>query len=659
MSLGRRDAHAKHENNGVQKESATLDAEYLPTQKVMTVDGFVGTVTAVYTTPFGGEEYDVILDGGMGGGLYTSSQLRNVPTQHEAIGVHVASDDYPVLKDILVERPDIANPRMAKKAAWISPLQEPTQHWPMNFNHLSPGADPSFNGLFNNRFYPGQRVTTFDGLTGTVVGFVGNGLSSFGGGRAPVFSVVLDNGMGGGEYAANDLRPETGVNTMILHQASDVTSGSQMDGSFDDTSAGDCGGADYHEQGGDLQTGASLRKKAVNEHQTVSEDSNDSWGHDGDDSTNVVTAGAVVEQKGHGMDPDHYIYDEYNPETRGGMVYPSSTGGEHKGYVPDKDSTKEYHPRPIVSLNSLDPDLRLAAQLINEAAVNNAWGEPEPSDIQLAPKPFGATQQRDPKANPGSTGWASQGDPEGWAGVGPGSFGYSTRMASIDQEMVFEAASDRSDYSDEMIFEAAVDQSEEGQTVKVDTQYEHAAPTLRASDPPHALLGEVPAPDLGGPGYPSGPKGGQGGAMPPAAPKSPEHANEDGGAEATLHDQPEGALPSTDGGLSLAEDAGGDEHVPTDDQEVTPARTASIESIVEEFQRTAGKKLMEGAPTAGGSEIAQAAREHLAKTALKDYSPSEQQAIINEGSNATAKNLDRLQLQGTHYLDDDNDEWMI
>lgn len=146
--------------------------------------------------------------------------------------------------------------------------------------------------------------------------------------------------------------------------------------------------------------------------------------------------------------------------------------------------------------------------------------------------------------------------------------------------------------------------------------------------------------------------------MPPAAPQSPQHAGEDSGAEATLHDQPEGALPSTDGGLSVAEE-GEDEHVPTDDQALTPGRTASIESIVEAFQRTAGQKLMEGTPTAGGSEIAQAAREHLAKTALKDYSPSEQQAIINEGSNATAKNLDRLQLQGTHYLDDDNDEWMI
>lgn len=50
------------------------------------------------------------------------------------------------------------------------------------------------------------------------------------------------------------------------------------------------------------------------------------------------------------------------------------------------------------------------------------------------------------------------------------------------------------------------------------------------------------------------------------------------------------------------------------------------------------------------AEIAAAAKAHLAKTALKAFSPAEQAAIINEGENVTAANLDRLDLTGTHYI---------
>lgn len=76
------------------------------------------------------------------------------------------------------------------------------------------------------------------------------------------------------------------------------------------------------------------------------------------------------------------------------------------------------------------------------------------------------------------------------------------------------------------------------------------------------------------------------------------------GAEATLHDSPQPALPATDGA---------DMAIPQDDEALTP-NTA------------------------------------MRKRALKDFTPAERQALINEGQDGTrARNLDGLQIEGTHY----------
>lgn len=629
MSLG----HRKHATVGVQKHAGEPQTDYSPQQRVMTVDGYMGVVTAVTKTR-GTEEYSVTLDGGMGGGTYTAAQITAAP--HEAVGHHMASDDYPALTNILNERPDIATPRFLG----------------------------DFNAAFTS-FTPGQRVMTFDGLSGTITAVMGNMRSSFTGSMDAVYAVVLDNGMGGGEYSANDLRPQTGVNTPIMHQA-DITSGSQMDGSFDDPSTGDGGGSDYHEEGGDLQTGASLHKHAAaTDTQGYATYKNpyekgQSWKQDG-----------VTEHKQ--FEPEHHpIARERNyPMGGGGDVDHNSSGNP----MPE-DVSKQYEPPHLYSLNSLDFEFESTmreAQLALEAAVNNSWGDPEPTDLQLAPKPFGATQRKDPKANPGSMGFASQGDPEQWAGVGPGSFGHSDRLASANKmsdEMIFEG-SDRdlgNDY--EFMFEAAADPSDSADKndPSDDNAYDLAGGTLRGDDKAHALHGETPKvpdppqPNLAGPGYPSGPKGGQGGAMPPGEPGPA--AKQEPGAEATLHDEPEAALPSANGAVWTLEasvsmgEGDGDDMVPEDDQALTPARTAGLESIVEAFQKQAGYLLGGGgAPSGEVSDIAAAAKEHLAKTALRDYSPAEQASLINEGAHASAKNLDRLQLEGTHYLED-NDEWM-
>jgi hypothetical protein len=96
--------------------------EFAPGQKVMTIDNLPGKVVAVHDGPFpGAEDYEVVLDNGMGGGTYTSGQLapknQAVAVAHSALdyiaaeqvlaaGHHLATEDYPELGTVLHDRPD-------------------------------------------------------------------------------------------------------------------------------------------------------------------------------------------------------------------------------------------------------------------------------------------------------------------------------------------------------------------------------------------------------------------------------------------------------------------------------------------------------------------------------------------------------------------------
>lgn len=111
MSLSGRQERAKHDTVGVQKTGGVDTSiwwDFRPEQRVMTVDGILGTVTAVLDGPYPGyEEYQVVLDDNMGGGAYTASQLREA-TNVTAVDHHMASDDYPEMGSILFDRPDPA-----------------------------------------------------------------------------------------------------------------------------------------------------------------------------------------------------------------------------------------------------------------------------------------------------------------------------------------------------------------------------------------------------------------------------------------------------------------------------------------------------------------------------------------------------------------------
>ena len=108
-------------------------------------------------------------------------------------------------------------------------------------------------------------------------------------------------------------------------------------------------------------------------------------------------------------------------------------------------------------------------------------------------------------------------------------------------------------------------------------------------------------------------------------------------SESTLHDEPEAALPSTDGNMVV-------------DDEMDPQNYDEIGDDAGLASQTASRSwLMDGgSATQADSDIAHAARNHL-KTALKEFSAAEQAELINEGAEIQASNLDRLQIEGTHY----------
>ncbi len=120
----RKRAHQTVASQRMAGADATAYWEFQPGQRVRVIEGFLGTVVAVEDGPHPGlEAYEVTLDDGMGGGTYAAGELSvagttatlacDVDEEDEddvtlpaASGSnHTAADDYPVLAEILVERP--------------------------------------------------------------------------------------------------------------------------------------------------------------------------------------------------------------------------------------------------------------------------------------------------------------------------------------------------------------------------------------------------------------------------------------------------------------------------------------------------------------------------------------------------------------------------
>ena len=144
-------------------------------------------------------------------------------------------------------------------------------------------------------------------------------------------------------------------------------------------------------------------------------------------------------------------------------------------------------------------------------------------------------------------------------------------------------------------------------------------------------------------------------------------------AEGTVHEEPEAALPTTDGAdPTKDQDPDGDVEGMQSQGSLEEVDEAAVADIVARFQATAGaSSLMSGSsalPEEGG-DVAAMAKAYLQTEAMKTFSPGEQRQIIDEGKDVVASNLDRLKIEGTHYealqaaldseasQDDDGDLW--
>jgi len=130
---------------------------------------------------------------------------------------------------------------------------------------------------------------------------------------------------------------------------------------------------------------------------------------------------------------------------------------------------------------------------------------------------------------------------------------------------------------------------------------------------------------------------------------------------ATLDEEPEGALPSTDGDAGADGAQSDQDYYPTDEQDNTHLYGgddgAADTSIRGGGDTTVASRAWldpsissEVVKGHNDMDIAAAARNYLmTSTAVKSFTYAEQQDIINEGEGITASNLDRLRLEGTHY----------
>jgi hypothetical protein len=99
----------QHQTRASAKLAATEEWwEHRPGDRVHTIDG-PGRVLAVHDGPFAGaEEYQIELDGGLGGGAYQPGQITKMVSALASTD-HTAAEDYPELGTLLYDRPDPAS----------------------------------------------------------------------------------------------------------------------------------------------------------------------------------------------------------------------------------------------------------------------------------------------------------------------------------------------------------------------------------------------------------------------------------------------------------------------------------------------------------------------------------------------------------------------
>lgn len=293
-------------------------------------------------------------------------------------------------------------------------------------------------------------------------------------------------------------------------------------------------------------------------------------------------------------------------------------------------------------------DLLASAKI---AAANDPFGGANTQPVVTQPTPLGATSRPDPYASPASAGFLSGPDPKDWGSIGDTPSRFNVEGAAADTERFTPGlANDPQGFAEGTEIARHPDWLEDHPNGAEAILHDEPEPALPSTD------GEVEHEGLN---Y---------GTSPDDLPINSGRPDISTGHPEDLSPQnTEIQLTGADGGGDTSGFIGGDDLA---GDEATPDGVSPEEqSIVAAFQRSAGgKAIMAGAPTgqpsqASGSDIAAAAREHLAKEGMKDFTAMEQAELINEGAtdHRRASNFDRLNIQGTHYeaLPEDEDElWL-
>lgn len=253
--------------------------------------------------------------------------------------------------------------------------------------------------------------------------------------------------------------------------------------------------------------------------------------------------------------------------------------------------------------------------MILMASVNDMFGDATSYTEPAMTNPLGPTSPPNPTVNPTSAGPFTTGEPDNW-----GSIGGPTILPGVTATLTNEA-----------FIQALI-------------------PLVKAIAPT-VLKAVAPAAGMA------------------AADAGAKKVSEVEGAQADLHDEPEGALPSTDGDEHTASmndtdltggsgiggvEGLGDDGLSPEDPSIQTMGGMGTQDIVAAFQTSAAASgLMMGTPSKsdGGLDIATAAREHLSKLAGTSFSAAEQHALIHESPGVQASNTDRLDIAGTHYAE--------
>lgn len=713
MGLGNRharrhDTTASRIAGGVEPRS---DWDFQPGDKVMTSDGFPGHVTAVNDGPYGSPaSYEVELFDGLGGGEYSSGQL----SAHSGIqNKGSAVESYPELGNILVDRPDPAKLQVfaAQQASEKEHFNrgyeygwDASRPWPrMDHSEIDwDNEHPSFHDGYQQGRQDAheKEISRSSAKTAEVGGDPGldeHNHLTWGG------DSLADGGNKDADYSLMD---QNDADERTASRAWDLVSHASVDPDFkfEFTSAW----SDVRAKAKRIRSEGGVRITEASDGMVIAEVKGDHnvyeagiqrmpnkstvatwscgcrWGayHWGDSDDLSRFAGRMC---------SHALALQYEAQSRGMFGKSVYVDDQKPSWAPKRVVVKfdinegrnisapvtDLYRMPIAaSLAKDESPLTVVARALSRcgevkdevgiallahrmptqavtAAVNDAWGEPGPPPNQYLPGP---TMPPNANDNPASMGWASQADPASWQHA-QDMPDRQNMYASLNHEGAADALSFGDAPSVEKTDTTPKDESSGGGGGMGGMM--PSMPSMPGGGGGAAAAGEGAAAGGGAAAAAGGGEAAAGGLMRLLPLLLASHQDEDDAIfEATLHDQPEPALPSTDGADDDQSDYGDHAALPTasasfNGYATDPHNQASHEAVGASHEATLAPGVE---PT--GSDVAAAARQFLAKEALKDFSPAEQNQIINEGVGVRARNTDKMDITGTHYaaMEDDDPE---